>query len=56
MRVRVQVKLVNLSPICSGGTETIPKLSWIPHARLERRAVGPTDWRTGLQTVAAVLV
>ena len=22
----------------------------------ERRAVGPTDWRTGLQTVAAVLV
>ena len=26
------------------------------HARLERRAVGPTDRRTGLQTVAAVLV
>ena len=25
-------------------------------ARLERRAVGPTDRRTGLQTVAAVLV
>ena len=26
------------------------------HARLERRAVGPTDRRTGLQTVAVVLV
>ena len=25
-------------------------------ARLERRATGPTDWRTGLQTVAAVLI